>query len=209
MLVQNLFLAVALSATGLAIDVDDAEVPYQCRDVCIPVIRLTSSCDAQIYDNDQAELACICDAANASTQIPTCEACVSQYDDDGPDNEFADVNDLVRKCGFAYTTYNTASPSATAAPSAPASSMAPSSAPPASTSPAAAAPAQSTGTGSGSAPTGGAGFNGTGTPGAPVPPFNSPTQSVAPQNTDNAAPAPTIGAVGVGLGVLGFALGML
>lgn len=60
MLVQNLFLAVALSATGLAIDVDDAEVPYQCRDVCIPVIRLTSSCDAQICMSLQATKGSIC-----------------------------------------------------------------------------------------------------------------------------------------------------
>jgi len=45
MLVQTLFIAAALSATGLAIDIDENEVPYQCRDVCSSIVTLTKDCD--------------------------------------------------------------------------------------------------------------------------------------------------------------------
>lgn len=47
MLFQNLLFAAALSASALAIDVDNDEVPYQCRDVCLDIVTLTKKCDAQ------------------------------------------------------------------------------------------------------------------------------------------------------------------
>lgn len=45
MLTKTLFLAAALSVTGLATDIDDNEVPYQCRDVCSSIVKLTKDCD--------------------------------------------------------------------------------------------------------------------------------------------------------------------
>jgi hypothetical protein len=45
MLAKSLLFAAALSATGLAIDLDDNEVPYQCRDVCSSIVKLTKDCD--------------------------------------------------------------------------------------------------------------------------------------------------------------------
>jgi hypothetical protein len=45
MLPQTLLLAAALSATTLAIDLDDNEVPYQCRAVCSSIVKLTKDCD--------------------------------------------------------------------------------------------------------------------------------------------------------------------
>jgi hypothetical protein len=42
---QKLALVFALSAIGLAQDVDQDDVPMQCRDVCSSVTRLTRDCD--------------------------------------------------------------------------------------------------------------------------------------------------------------------
>jgi hypothetical protein len=39
-------------------------------------------------DDDRAELECVCRAQNANTLIPTCEACVAQFDRrDNDDND--------------------------------------------------------------------------------------------------------------------------
>ncbi|KAF2680181.1 hypothetical protein K458DRAFT_312461 [Lentithecium fluviatile CBS 122367] len=216
MLFQTFVLAVALSATGLAIDLEESEVPYQCRDVCMDVVKLTRDCDAANYgaNDDANELACICNGANARTQIPTCEACLSQYDEDGADN---DVNELVRKCGFPYATYNTAMPPSI-------STTAPGSGPPASalkptTTPGASAPgyapAESSGTGTAAAPpapTAGYG-NGTSstTSGAAAPqPSASGTTSGAPaEQTGNVAAVNAVGAGMLGMGVLGWMVGMM
>jgi hypothetical protein len=42
---QKLAIVFALSAIGLAQDVDNDDVPMQCRDVCSSVITLTRDCD--------------------------------------------------------------------------------------------------------------------------------------------------------------------
>ena len=64
-------------------------------------------------DNDAAELNCICTAPNANTLVPTCEACVAEYDNDDSDPEDGvdenDVLEVLRRCSFTTTAYNTAS----------------------------------------------------------------------------------------------------
>jgi hypothetical protein len=130
-----------------------------------------------------------------------------------------DVNDLVRKCGFAYTTYNTALPP-------PISTTAPGYGPPATplvpaTTSVVSAPApppaqQSSGTAPAApappATTGGYG-NGTTTTGAPAPPpLNEPTgtSSGAPaEQTTNAAAVNVVGAGMLGVGVLGWVFGVM
>jgi len=42
---QKLAIVFALSAIGLAQDVDNDDVPMQCRDVCASVVTLTRDCD--------------------------------------------------------------------------------------------------------------------------------------------------------------------
>lgn len=44
-------------------------------------------------DDDVAELNCICSAANANTIIPTCDACVAQFDVPDRDNDKDDKDD--------------------------------------------------------------------------------------------------------------------
>ena len=43
-------------------------------------------------NNDTAELNCICQAQNANTLFPTCEACVAQFDNDNDDDDNDDDN---------------------------------------------------------------------------------------------------------------------
>lgn len=43
-------------------------------------------------ENDNAELQCICSATNANTLIPTCEACVTQFDVDTDDDDLVNDN---------------------------------------------------------------------------------------------------------------------
>jgi hypothetical protein len=44
-------------------------------------------------DDDAAELACICRAPNAATLIPTCEACVAEFDQDDTDADDVSVDE--------------------------------------------------------------------------------------------------------------------
>ncbi|CRG91210.1 hypothetical protein PISL3812_08258 [Talaromyces islandicus] len=113
------FSGLLLAAVVVASNIDD--VPRQCHDVCAPVVSLASSCDDASDrtngddDDDDDELNCICNASNASTSIPECDACITEYGNDGRDN---DVNDLVQSCSFTTTTYVSTSTSASTATSA-------------------------------------------------------------------------------------------
>jgi hypothetical protein len=146
---KTLAIAFALSTAGLAQKVEVDDVPRQCLDICTPVITLTANCDdrgpskfqsltshsslkrtAMLTillikdDDDLAERQCICNAQNASTQIPNCAACISQNGgkfDNGmpPQSPFyiplqqtttnttsfkTDAEELVRDCNFAPAT---------------------------------------------------------------------------------------------------------
>ncbi|CZT46111.1 uncharacterized protein RSE6_06497 [Rhynchosporium secalis] len=100
-----------LSGYVAAQDIDDNDVPQQCRSVCASVVTLTETCDRQNNDNDSGFINCVCTGTNAASIIPACEACVANFDrNDGADN---DVNDFVRSCSFARTAYTSMSGSPT------------------------------------------------------------------------------------------------
>ncbi|KAJ5990222.1 hypothetical protein N7499_010749 [Penicillium canescens] len=106
-----IFSVLALAASVVAQDVDSSDIPSQCKDVCAPVVSLTSTCDKKANNDDAAEMKCVCDDPRASKSVPNCAACLDTYSKDGKNN---DANDLVRQCSFSSTTYDAASsPSAT------------------------------------------------------------------------------------------------
>lgn len=143
---------------------------------------LTESQLTSCKDNDNAELQCICNATNANTLIPNCEACVAQYDTDTDDDDDDSVNDndvreVLTRCNFTVqSTFNSASASSVA------SSIA----------------------SSASAATTGNSVVVTRTSGTSV-----VTATVAPSQVSQAAAPAVTAAAGMGLGVLGFALGVL
>ncbi|KAG9193706.1 hypothetical protein G6011_03741 [Alternaria panax] len=196
---QKLAIVFALSAIGLAQDVDNEDVPMQCRDVCASVVTLTRDCDNSTND-DAAERRCVCNAQNANTAIPLCAACITQNGGE-LDN---DVSEIVRDCSFSTTSYN---PSAA------------STAPPASASGTSAASGASsvistitsrvsntfsvapTTTLSGATTSGSSAASN-----AASATSGSGTGSGNAQQTTNAAPAPTMAAAAIGLGgILGVA----
>ncbi|KAL1799630.1 hypothetical protein ACET3X_003667 [Alternaria dauci] len=193
---QKLAIVFALSAIGLAQDVDNDDIPTQCRDVCASVVTLTRDCDNRNND-DLAERQCVCSAQNANTIIPLCAACVIQNGGE-LDN---DVSDVVRDCSFTSTSYNptaaSTAPPAVASGTSVASSVtslvsvtsaasnASSAAPTASVSRTVSGTSAASNAASATSGTGGAG---------------------GAQQTTNAAPAPTMAAAAIGLGgVLGIA----
>ncbi|KAJ5599501.1 hypothetical protein N7450_000568 [Penicillium hetheringtonii] len=99
---SSMFYIFALATYVVAGDVDANDLPSQCKDVCAPVVSLTSSCDSKTNDDDTAELNCICKDPRAAKSLPECDACISKFSKDGRDN---DANDLVRSCSFTTTEY--------------------------------------------------------------------------------------------------------
>ncbi|KNG48090.1 gpi anchored protein [Stemphylium lycopersici] len=176
---QTIALAFALSAVGLAQDVDRDDIPQQCVAICQPIVTLTQNCDNTTNDDDdRAERQCVCNGQNASTIVPLCASCITQNGGEF-DN---DVSELVRECSFSSTSY---------APSAASTALA--------------SGASATPTGSMNTPmttgsmTTGTGAAATGT---------SNTQNgnnAQPTQTDNAAAAPTMALAAAAGGLLGFA----
>lgn len=81
---KPVFSGLLLAAIVVASNIDD--VPQQCHDVCAPVVSLASSCEDRSDDDDDDELNCICNGSDASTNIPMCDACITNYGNDGRDN---------------------------------------------------------------------------------------------------------------------------
>lgn len=149
-----------------------------------------SQCSLTKLLDDNAEIQCICNANDAGTLLPACDACVQQYDtdldDDNDDdnNNDNDVREVLNRCNFtAQSSFNTAS-------TAPAPSGA---------SPTAAATSSVSATRSGGNAATSAATNVASS-------TSSPSQ--VSQVSQNAAPAMTA-AAGMGFGVLGLALGLL
>ncbi|KAF2854353.1 hypothetical protein T440DRAFT_273655 [Plenodomus tracheiphilus IPT5] len=193
MLFQKLAIVSALTALVAGQDIGPDDIPVECGAVCGPVIALSRGCDATTND-DATELNCICTAPNANTLVPFCDACVAQFrvpdndDNDDNDDNTPDVNDVrevLTRCSFTTTSFNTASASAAL------SSI-----------------TQSLGSNRPNAtPSGGSVI--TTTSGSVVLTTSvAAATSTIGQQTVNAAPAHTAGAA-IGLGALGFALGML
>ncbi len=186
MLVKTVFLALTLSAMGLAQEIDNGDIPRQCSAICAPIVTLARDCDRQNNDNDRGERDCICNAQGASTQLPACEACVTAFDNDDDNPSDNDVNDLLRSCNFSTTTYN---PSATQQASASASASGSGSA---ANNNSSARPTASGSNAPNSSPTGGSN--------------NNAATGGSVQQSQNAAPAPTMMAgAGVLAGVAGLA----
>jgi hypothetical protein len=105
MLFNKFSLITALTAAVAAQEIDQNDIPQQCTSVCAQVVTIARDCDRQNGrpqphssspqhtnprtqdNNDAAELNCICQAQNANTLFPTCEACVAQFDNDNDDSD--------------------------------------------------------------------------------------------------------------------------
>ena len=48
---------------------------------------VAARCDDQFSDDDAGEVNCICTSANAASEIPNCEACINQAENDGDDDD--------------------------------------------------------------------------------------------------------------------------
>jgi hypothetical protein len=91
---------VLASPLAIAAKLEHDDVPNQCWAACGPVVEISEKCDHE-YDNDSAELQCICDWSPAKTQVPVCAACITKYgksvngddDDDDNDNDNDDDNE--------------------------------------------------------------------------------------------------------------------
>jgi len=109
MLFQKLAIASALAASVSAQDINQDDVPQQCTSICADVVSLSRRCDDttstprpplhsftspnSCIDDDAAELNCICQAPNAGTLIPSCEACVAEFDNDDNDTDDDSVDE--------------------------------------------------------------------------------------------------------------------
>ncbi|OAL51083.1 hypothetical protein IQ07DRAFT_411795 [Pyrenochaeta sp. DS3sAY3a] len=111
MLFRRLALVSTLAAFAAAQDISRDDIPQQCNAICAEIVGIAQRCDDQ-NDSDAAELACICQAPNANTLVPSCEACVPEYDQDTDTDDSINDNDVfevLTRCNFTTTTYNTAS----------------------------------------------------------------------------------------------------
>lgn len=81
----TLALSALLLASFVAADVEDDEVPKECKEVCAPVVSITESCDNKT-DDDKKETECVCKGKDMSSILPLCDACIAQNSDDGHDN---------------------------------------------------------------------------------------------------------------------------
>ncbi|KAF1851012.1 uncharacterized protein K460DRAFT_350992 [Cucurbitaria berberidis CBS 394.84] len=184
MLFQKFALVSALAALVATQDISQDDIPQQCRAVCADIVSIAQRCDNE-NETDAAELACICRAPNANTLVPTCEACVAQFDrdddqDDNP-NDRNDVFEVLTRCNFTTTAHNSASASSVL---------------------------QSIASSLVSASASASGSVAVTTSGTVVLTTRVPASTQVPQQTGAAMPAQTAGAA-IGLGALGIALGML
>ncbi|KAK3065340.1 hypothetical protein LTS18_014184 [Coniosporium uncinatum] len=196
MQLKALLVLLVVCVAVTAQDIDDNDVPNQCRSVCQPVTLLTQQCDAQNDDDSNGYINCVCNFPDASNLVPICEACVASLEDH--DN---DVNDIVRSCSFSTGSYTSGQSVATSMTRSPANSAVP-----------------TTIVGTNAASTEGVRSSIAGVNSAASSAFNSATSviggavssatsSVLQQST-NAAAATTIPMLGAGAGLALVALGM-
>ncbi|KAJ8109963.1 hypothetical protein OPT61_g7070 [Boeremia exigua] len=188
MLFQKFVVAAALTALVAAQEIERSDIPQQCTQVCARVLEIARDCDNRFDDN--TEIQCICNATDARTLLPACDACVQQYDtdvddddDDFDDNNDNDVREVLNRCNFpVQSTFNSASIGSIATATA------------------------TTGVSATRSSGNVAITNAASTSSAP--PQISQASSAPSQVSQNAAPAMTA-AAGMGFGALGLVLGML
>ncbi|KAL8391794.1 hypothetical protein RB595_002121 [Gaeumannomyces hyphopodioides] len=95
------------------LELDNDDIPQQCRGICNPVKRLTDICDVdddRINDDRVEELLnlqCVC--TNRSFDVARfaalCQSCMTQNNPRDKD-DLKDINKIMSKCGFAAQTYS-------------------------------------------------------------------------------------------------------
>ncbi|KAL0938540.1 CAP22 protein [Colletotrichum truncatum] len=109
---SHIALSVAAAAFVKAdLQLDAEDIPTQCNAVCRPISDLGRACevnDDQIRDDlteDRLEAQCVCtnNSFNVSQYAALCASCMDQNTRDRDDLD--DINDILRTCGFASTSY--------------------------------------------------------------------------------------------------------
>ncbi|KAF9873862.1 hypothetical protein CkaCkLH20_08596 [Colletotrichum karsti] len=107
-------IALTLAAAAFVkadLQLDDDDIPTQCNAVCRPIYELGRACevdDDQVRDDlteDRLEAQCVCtnSSINVSQYAALCASCMDQNVRDRDDLD--DINDILRTCGFASTSY--------------------------------------------------------------------------------------------------------
>lgn len=65
-------------STLINADIEADEIPFQCQNVCAPVVSRSSECDKNTAD-DHAEKQCMCEMEGAEGVLPRCEACIGRF----------------------------------------------------------------------------------------------------------------------------------
>jgi hypothetical protein len=73
-------------------DLDNDDIPAQCSLVCSNIVAVANTCDRS-FDDDHAELNCVCMADNAAIVVPLCASCVLSVRDERNDDDGDDDND--------------------------------------------------------------------------------------------------------------------
>ncbi|KAJ3946030.1 uncharacterized protein N0V96_004382 [Colletotrichum fioriniae] len=113
--------AVAFVKADLQLDNDD--IPTQCQAVCRPIYDLGQACEVNddlVNDDlteDRLEAQCVCtnNSINVSQYAALCASCMDQNVRDRDDLD--DINDILRTCGFASTSYASTASYASTTPS--------------------------------------------------------------------------------------------
>ncbi|OHE96268.1 hypothetical protein CORC01_08486 [Colletotrichum orchidophilum] len=122
------FTGVALSLAAAAfvkadLRLDNDDIPSQCQAVCRPIYDLGRACevdDDRINDDlteGRLEAQCVCtnNSINVSQYAALCASCMDQNVRDRDDLD--DINDILRTCGFASTSYASTASYASSTPS--------------------------------------------------------------------------------------------
>ncbi|KAE8383776.1 hypothetical protein BDV26DRAFT_1260 [Aspergillus bertholletiae] len=89
-----------MSNVAIGAELEHEDVPDRCWRYCGQVVGIAHKCD-HMYDNDAAEMRCICDWRQAPSLVPLCEACIAQYRSE--DNK---AHDILTSCSFSAIGYN-------------------------------------------------------------------------------------------------------
>ncbi|KAK1967813.1 hypothetical protein LY78DRAFT_544195, partial [Colletotrichum sublineola] len=106
-----LSLAAAAAYVQADLQLDNDDIPTQCGAVCRPIYDLGQACEVNddLINNDltedRLEAQCFCtnNSINVSQYAALCASCMEQNIRDRDDLD--DINDILRTCGFASTTY--------------------------------------------------------------------------------------------------------
>ncbi|KAK2061095.1 hypothetical protein LY76DRAFT_539599, partial [Colletotrichum caudatum] len=118
-----LSLAAAAACVRADLQLDSDDIPAQCGAVCRPIHDLGQACEVNddvVRDDvaeDRLEAQCFCTngSINVSQYAALCASCMEQNTRDRDDLD--DINDILRTCGFASTSYAATASYASTTPS--------------------------------------------------------------------------------------------